>query len=92
MVIVKVWLKRNYLTHLNSDLVGRIAEVSFYWNKSDLTEVVDKGRRELNVVFSPEITSRIVKDSFGNVGLLQNLVLETLDHSKIFEKKYVPNM
>lgn len=67
VIIVGVWLKRNYLTHLNFDLVGRIAEVSVYWNESDLTEVVDKGRRELNVVFSPEITSRIVKDSFGKV-------------------------
>lgn len=92
LVIVGVWVKRNYLTHLNADLAGRISEVSVYWNESDLKKVVEKGRLHLNIVIAPDITNRIVNDSFGNVGLLQNLVLETLDHSQIFEKKDTPQV
>ena len=40
MVIIGVWVRRNYLTHLNPDLAGRITEVSVYWNRDDLHAVI----------------------------------------------------
>lgn len=83
LVIVGVWVKRNYLTYLNPDLAGRITEVSIYWGVDDLTAVLDKGCDNLNVEISTRIRSRIIQDSFGNVGLLQSLTLGTLDQSKI---------
>lgn len=88
VVIVGVWVRRNYLTHLNPDLAGRISEVSVYWNTEDLRAVLRKGCRELRVEMSREVESRIVQDSFGNVGLLQTLALETLDQSGITEKGF----
>lgn len=87
VTIVGVWVRRNYLTHLNPDLAGRIAEVSVYWNRNDLCAVIEKGSENLNVSIDKDITEKIVSDSYGNVGLLQALVLETFDQSGIQEKK-----
>lgn len=88
VVIVGVWVRRNYLTYLNPDLAGRITEVSVYWNDGDLREVLRKGCAALNVGMAPKIASRIISDSFGNVGLLQTLALGTLDHSGIAERGF----
>jgi hypothetical protein len=91
VVIVGVWVRRNYLTYLNPDLAGRITEVSVYWNDNDLREVLRKGCSALNVAMAPKISSRLISDSFGNVGLLQSLALGTLDHSGITEKGFWGN-
>jgi len=88
IVIVGVWIRRNYLTYLNPDLAGRITEVSVYWNDDDLRAVVRKGCSALNVAISPKIVAGIISDSFGNVGLLQTLALGTLDHSGISERGF----
>jgi hypothetical protein len=88
VVLVGVWVKRNYLTFLNSDLAGRIAEVSIYWNKEDLSAVIDKGCDALNIDISIPIKNSLVGDSFGNVGLLQSLILETLDQADIRERGF----
>lgn len=88
VVIVGVWVRRNYLTYLNPDLAGRITEVSVYWNDNDLHEVLRKGCSALNVAMASKLSSRIISDSFGNVGLLQTLALGTLDHSGITEKGF----
>ena len=83
VTIVGVWVKRNYLTNLNPDLAGRITEVSIYWTPEDLTQVIEKGTENLKVTIGDDIKEKLIHDCFGNVGLLQSLVLETLDHSKI---------
>ena len=76
VVIVGVWVRRNYLTYLNPDLAGRITEVSVYWDKVDLHNVLNKGCSALNVVMSAKVLQRIITGSFGNVGLLQTLTLK----------------
>jgi len=83
VVIIGVWVRRNYLTHLNPDLAGRIAEVSIYWQDDELRAVLEKGSLALNIVFSDQVKRRIVEDCFGNVGLLQSLALGTLDQCGI---------
>lgn len=87
IVIIGVWVRRNYLTHLNPDLAGRITEVSVYWNRDDLHAVIKKGSESLNIEIDAEIVKQIVADSYGNVGLLQALILETLDQAKLYEKE-----
>lgn len=86
VIIIGVWVKRNYLTHLNSDLAGRITEINVYWSIEELASVVKKGSASLCVDFSDEIIAAMVSDCFGNVGLIQTLALETLDQSGVFER------
>lgn len=75
VVIVGIWTQTNLLTSLNPDLSGRIEEVSITWSDTDLEEVIKKGSEALNITVSDEIRESIVKDSFGNVGVLQSLML-----------------
>lgn len=86
--IIGVWVRRNYLTYLNPDLAGRIREISVYWSDDDLRKVISQGSDALNVDVSSEISNRIVGDSFGNVGLLQSLMLGALDESGIAKKRW----
>lgn len=83
VVIIGVWVRRNYLIHLNPDLAGRITEVSVSWTNDDLLKVIEQGSAHLNVDIDKLIKDRLITDCYGNVGLLQALTLETLDQSNI---------
>ena len=68
---------------LNGELSGRIEEISIEWSPDDLRQVIAKGGAVLGIEFSREIQNRVIVDAFGNAGLLQRLVLRTLDEAKI---------
>ena len=88
VIIVGIWTQSNYLYYLNSDLTGRMHEISIYWNDTDLHEVVKKGSEFLKIKFSDKIVNGLIKSSYQNVGILQNLVLATLDSMGIADAKY----
>lgn len=90
VVIIGIWAENNLLLHLNPDLSGRINEMPIYWSDKDLCAVIEKGSAALKVDFSAQITQAMVKDSFGTVGILQNLALRTLDEAKIYEEQRSP--
>lgn len=86
--LVGVWGDANMFVRLNGELSGRIEEISIEWNPDELRQIIDKGSVALGVAFSREIQNRVIGDAFGNAGLLQRLVLRTLDEEKIeFEQK-----
>jgi hypothetical protein len=79
-VVVGVWSMSNMLIFLNPDLTGRIAEVPIYWSNDDLGEVMTNGGQALNISFSDPMKRLAIENCFGNVGILQTLVLGVLDH------------
>lgn len=79
IVIIGVWTQTNLLTSLNPDITGRIEEVSVLWSDEDLHKVIAKGSHELNVQIAPDIQRTIINDSFGNVGILQILLLRLIE-------------
>ncbi|MDO7908444.1 hypothetical protein Q5741_18750 [Paenibacillus sp. JX-17] len=85
IVIIGVWTQHNLITYLNPDLTGRIIELSIYWSDDDLKEVIAKGSEALNIDIDDEIQNLLVQNCFGNVGLLQQLILRFLDASMIYE-------
>jgi hypothetical protein len=87
VVIIGVWSQANLLTYLNSDLSGRIVELSIYWSPDDLRSVIKKGNSALNIEFTEKIEDLLVENCFGNVGILQQLVLLILDEAMIFEQR-----
>ncbi|WP_227936035.1 hypothetical protein [Alkalihalobacillus deserti] len=89
IVIIGVWSQSNMLLDLNPDLSGRIYEMSIYWSPQDLKQVIEKGSKALKIEFSDEIIPLLISDCFGNIGLLQNLVLHTLDIEEIFEEQAI---
>ncbi|WP_213351428.1 hypothetical protein [Citrobacter braakii] len=85
-VIIGVWTKTNLLIYLNSDLGSRIEEIPISWSRSDLEKVITSGSETLKVKFSDHITRCILDDCYGNVGILQQLVLNILDETGIDEE------
>lgn len=79
VVIIGVWSEQNMLTFLNPDLTGRIKEVSIVWRKADLQRVFARGGSALGIEFSNELQEQAIQDCYENVGILQHLILDTLD-------------
>jgi hypothetical protein len=87
VVIIGVWSQSNMLTYLNTDLSGRIIELSIYWSPTDLSSVIHKGSTALKIKISVDIQKKLVEMCFGNIGILQQLLLFLLDEAEIFEEQ-----
>jgi hypothetical protein len=79
IVVVGVWSDQNLFLHLNTDLTGRVREVSVVWSDADLRRIFARGGDALNLAFSDAVQNRAVSDSYGNCGILQRLIVDTLD-------------
>ena len=79
VIIIGVWSQMNLLIHMNSDLSERINEISVSWTDEELRGVLHRGCKELNIEISHEIEDKVVEDSFGNVGILQSLMLRMVE-------------
>lgn len=84
-VVIGIWTDNNMLVHLCPDLSNRIIERSVYWTDEDLESVITKGSGALRIEIDQNTTLRLVKDSFGTVGILQTLTLALLDEVGIEE-------
>jgi len=89
IIIIGVWSETNLLLHLNPDLSGRVTEIPIDWSDADLTRILTKGGAVLGVEFDPKIQGKLVELSYSNAGLLQQLVLLTLDDAGIEESGIV---
>jgi PAS domain-containing protein len=78
------------LLYLNSDLTGRIEEISINWSPSDLIQISRNGAKALGIQFSTDIENRISSICYGNAGILQSILLKTLDHLGITETVNTP--
>jgi len=87
IVIIGIWTETNLLLHLNPDLSGRIEEMTIYWNNDDLCKVITKGSEVLNIEFDRKLTNSFVSDAFGTVGILQTMLLSTLDNAGVTEQQ-----
>jgi hypothetical protein len=83
VVIIGVWSQSNMLLYLNPDLSGRISEIKIYWSPTDLSKVITLGGTLLNLKFSNELINRAIGLCFENAGILQALMLSTLDNAKL---------
>ena len=85
VVIVGIWTQTNMLLYLNSDLTGRVNEMSIDWSSDELKNVLDKGGKELNLKFSESPKDLLSESAYSNAGILQQLTLLTLDDAQIYQ-------
>ena len=85
VALVGVWGDSNMFVRLNSELSGRIHEMSVEWAIEDLRKILVAGSQALNIVIQRDIQNKCIADAFSNAGLLQRLILQTLGEAKIFE-------
>jgi len=86
VIIIGIWSETNLLLHLNTDLAGRVHEISVDWTQDDLKNILKKGGDALNVRFSDEIQNHLAGLAYSNAGILQQLTLLTLDEAGFKEK------
>lgn len=79
VVLIGVWTQTNLLTSLNPDLTGRIEEVCILWSHDDLRTVIEKGTGVLNIKIDDALQETLINDAFGNVGILQILLLKLIE-------------
>lgn len=92
VVIIGVWSQNNMLTSLNPDLTGRIQDISIYWETEDLEKVIEKGSNALGIRFGDNLVEMLTQNCYGNVGILQSLLLKTLDEAGIYIQQNPPRM
>jgi hypothetical protein len=76
-IMVGIWPQDHLLTYYNGDLDGRVEDLHLSWSEEELLEVLEKGTEALNCTFDEPLRNSIVRDSYGNVGLLQRLAERT---------------
>lgn len=86
-VIIGVWHRKNYITYLNSDVAGRVYEVSVYWSPQELQESISKGADALNIQISSNVQKQLAGDSYNNVGILQSLIFAYCDRKGVSERQ-----
>lgn len=86
-VIIGVWTQTNLLTSMNPDLTGRIEEIPISWSDEELLKVIDQGSDVLNIEIDRQIKRDLIQDSFGNVGILQGLLLRVIEDEANIEEQ-----
>ena len=79
VIIIGVWTQTNLLTYMNPDLTGRIEEIAIEWTDDELRQVIDNGSQALKIQIDDNIKNDMICDSFGNVGILQSLLLRLVE-------------
>ena len=92
VIIIGVWTQTNLLTFMNPDLTGRIEEISVSWTDEELQKVIRLGCGALNIEIDSNIQGDIVADSFGNVGILQSLLLKLVEDEAGIEETQDPKI
>jgi hypothetical protein len=85
VIIVGVWSAQNMLLYLNPDLTGRVQEIPIVWTHDDLSRIFANGAAALNISFFDDLEERAIADCYENAGILQTLILGTLDHVGVTE-------
>ena len=96
-VILGVWRESNRLFIDNPDLQERVAEIPVEpWSDGDFNSVIEAGAKELNIDIPIAARNEFKKNSYGNVGLLQeflhtycylNGITETVAASRILDDR-----
>lgn len=86
VIIVGVWTETNMLLEINPDISGRVEEVSVSWKDVELKKIITQGGSVLNIQFSEDFLNSAARDAFGNAGILQILILKSLDALGIDEE------
>ena len=74
-VVLGVWRKKDRLRTFCRDLTDRVDDIPVEpWIEEDFRKVVSKGSEELNINISESIIAKLIENSFGSIGVLQELL------------------
>ncbi|MGQ7287243.1 hypothetical protein ACUN7Z_06835 [Vreelandella venusta] len=74
-VILGVWRKKDRLRTFCPDLTDRVEDIPVEpWIEDDFRKVIVKGSHELNISISESVVLTFIANSFGSIGVLQELL------------------
>lgn len=86
-VVLGVWRQKDKLRIYCSDLTDRVIDVPVEpWGDNDFQEVATRGAKELNAELGPEIVDTCIANSFGSIGVFQELMREACDAGGLKER------
>ncbi|MDT1946178.1 hypothetical protein MX634_14600 [Carnobacterium maltaromaticum] len=73
-IILGVWKEKNWLLQHNPELSDRLELIPVEpWTAENFEEIIKRGSNDLGVKFKKEVVSKIIENSFDNVGILQEI-------------------
>lgn len=89
-VVLGVWRQKDKLRIYCPDLTDRVVDVAVEsWSDDEFREVAAEGAKHLDVDFAPDVIQRCIENSFGSVGVFQELVKHTCMAAGVLERKSV---
>ncbi|MBV8471375.1 MAG: hypothetical protein JOY60_16100, partial [Burkholderiaceae bacterium] len=83
-IILGIWKEANRLSQYNGELQDRITEVPVEpWSDDDFKAITKKGENFLNISFDKDIILECISNSFGSVGVFQELLKTTCQECEI---------
>lgn len=77
-VVLGVWRQKDKLRIYCPDLTDRVVDVAVEpWTEDEFKKVAAEGAKHLNVEFTREVIQQCIDNSFGSVGVFQELVKHT---------------
>lgn len=87
-VVLGVWRQKDKLRIYCSDLTDRILDVPVEpWEEGDFRKVAKKGADELKAEMSKDIIEICIKNSFGSIGVFQELMRGTCAAAGLNERR-----
>jgi hypothetical protein len=87
VIVVGIWPEDHLLTYYNGDLDGRVEDLRLLWSDEELDQVLVMGCAALNIELTDVLRAELVKDAYGNVGLVQRLAEQICLAASILEEQ-----
>jgi hypothetical protein len=87
-VVLGVWRQKDKLRIYCPDLTDRVVDIAVEpWTEDEFRKVAAEGAKHLEVDFAPEVIQLCIENSFGSVGVFQELVKHTCIAAGVSERK-----
>lgn len=87
-VVLGVWRQKDKLRIYCPDLTDRVVDVAVEpWTADEFREVAAEGAKHLNIEMAPEVVQCCIDNSFGSVGVFQELMKHTCIAAGVHERE-----
>ena len=87
-VVLGVWRQKDKLRIYCPDLTDRVVDIAVEpWTEEEFRRVSIEGAQHLKADFAPEVIQQCIENSFGSVGVFQELVKYTCIAAEVLEQK-----
>lgn len=87
-VVLGVWRQKDKLRIYCPDLTDRVVDIAVEpWTEEEFRRVSIEGARHLKADFAPDVIQQCIENSFGSVGVFQELVKHTCIAAGVLEQK-----